>query len=152
MVNKTIIWALAALLLLIGGFIWFSRPDTNTGPVPITSTMHSGSDTQAGLAADGIIVPQLSGLAQQGEAVFNENCATCHGVNIAGTNQGPTLIHSLYRPNHHADASIVFAAMNGVQAHHWQFGNMPPVEGITAQDLTVIIAYVRAVQRANGVQ
>lgn len=143
--------AVAVGLVLAGGFMWFSRPDPNTGPVPITSAAHSGSDTQAGLVADSIVVPSLSGLAVQGEAEFNANCASCHGVNLAGTNQGPTLIHSLYRPNHHGDGAIALAAMNGVHAHHWQFGNMPPVEGITPQNLTVIIAYIRALQQANGV-
>ena len=149
MTNKFVIVTAVAVLVLAGGYVWLSRPSPNTNSV---SEMHNGSDTQAGMRADSIVVPPLSGLAQQGEAAFSENCAACHGVNLVGTNQGPPLIHSLYRPNHHADASIVFAAMNGVQAHHWQFGNMPPVEGITSEELTVIIAYIREMQRANGVQ
>lgn len=152
MVSKVIVGAVAVGLMLVGGFVWFSRPDANAGPRPLTSAAHSGSDTQAGLAAGSIIVPQLTGLAQQGEAAFNENCAACHGVNLAGTAQGPTLIHSLYLPNHHGDGAIASAAMNGVRAHHWQFGDMPPVEGITPQKLTVIIAYIRAMQQANGVR
>lgn len=135
MAGKFIIGTVAVGLALIGGFVWFSRTDANIG-----------------LTAGRIVVPQLSGLAQQGEAEFNENCAACHGVNLAGTAQGPTLIHSLYRPNHHGDGAIASAAMNGVRAHHWQFGDMPPVEGITAQKLTVIIAYIRAIQQANGVR
>jgi len=152
MASKFVIGTVVVGLALVGGFVWLSRPDPNMAAVPITSAAHSGSDTQAGMAASSIIVPQLTGLAQQGEAAFNENCAACHGVNLAGTGQGPTLIHSLYRPNHHGDGAIVSAAMNGVQAHHWQFGNMPPVQGITPQKLTVIIAYIRAMQQANGVR
>jgi len=152
MVSKSVIGIVAAGLILVGGFVWFSQPVINAGPRPITSAAHSGSDTQAGLVASSIVVPQLSGLAQQGEAEFNENCAACHGVNLAGTGQGPTLIHSLYRPNHHGDGAIASAAMNGARAHHWQFGDMPPVEGITPQKLTVIIAYIRAIQQANGVR
>ena len=151
MARKFVIGTLAVGLALAGGFVWFSRPDANASPRPITSDAHSGSDTQAGLMAASIVVPQLSGLAQQGEAEFNENCAACHGINLAGTTQGPTLIHSLYRPGQHGDGAIASAAMNGVRAHHWRFGDMPPVEGITAQKLTVIIANIRAVQQANGV-
>jgi len=152
MASKFLIGTVAVGLALVGGFLWYSRPDPNAGPVPVVSGMHSGTDTLAGLAADAIVVPQLTGLAQQGEAAFNENCAACHGVNLAGTTQGPTLIHSLYRPGHHGDGAIASAAMNGVQAHHWEFGNMPPVQGITPQKLTVIIAYIRALQQANGVR
>ncbi len=152
MKSKFLVGTVVAGLALVGGFVWLSRPAPNTRPLPVTSAMHSGSDTEAGLAADSIVTPQLTGLAEQGEAAFNENCAACHGVKLAGTDHGPTLIHSLYRPAHHGDAAIASAAMNGVQAHHWQFGNMPPVEGITPQKLTVIIAYIRAMQRANGVR
>jgi len=152
MASKFIIGSAGVGVALVGAFVWFSRPAQNAGAVPLTSAMHSGAETQAGLAASAIVVPELTGLAQQGEAAFNENCATCHGVNLAGTAQGPTLIHALYRPGHHGDGSIVSAAMNGVQSHHWQFGNMPPVEGITPQKLTVIIAYIRAVQQANGIR
>ncbi|NOR63662.1 MAG: c-type cytochrome [Rhodobacteraceae bacterium] len=136
---------IAVGLVLVGGFVWFSRPDASIGPAPIAHA------SQGGLAASGIVVPSLTGLAQQGEAEFIENCAACHGVNLAGTAQGPTLIHSLYRPSHHADGAIALAAMNGVRAHHWRFGDMPAIEGITPQKLTVIIAYIRAVQQANGV-
>jgi hypothetical protein len=44
------------------------------------------------------------------------------------------------------------AALNGSRAHHWNFGEMPPVEGIAEQDVTKIVAFVRAVQKANGVE
>ena len=47
--------------------------------------------------------------------------------------------------------SIARAAKQGVQQHHWPFGNMPPVEGITDAEIAVITAYIRAVQRANGI-
>jgi hypothetical protein len=39
----------------------------------------------------------------------------------------------------------------GVQAHHWRFGNMPPVEGITRAEVATIITYIRELQRANGI-
>ena len=45
----------------------------------------------------------------------------------------------------------VLAARRGVRAHHWGFGDMPPVEGVTDADIAAIIAYVRTLQKANGV-
>jgi hypothetical protein len=43
------------------------------------------------------------------------------------------------------------AVKNGVRAHHWRFGDMPPVEGVSDEDATKIVAYVRELQRANGI-
>ena len=42
-------------------------------------------------------------------------------------------------------------AANGVRQHPWPFGNMPPVEGMTRGDMKPIIAYIRELQRANGI-
>jgi len=63
----------------------------------------------------------------------------------------PPLVHKIYEPNHHGDMAFLMAARNGVRAHHWKFGNMPPVEGITDAEVITIVAYVRALQRANGI-
>ncbi|MFT5657174.1 MAG: hypothetical protein ACI9KN_000446 [Gammaproteobacteria bacterium] len=35
----------------------------------------------------------------------------------------------------------------GVRAHHWDFGDMPPVVGITLKNMDSIIAYIRFYQR-----
>lgn len=43
------------------------------------------------------------------------------------------------------------AATNGVQAHHWEFGNMPKIEGVTPQDVEHIIKYIRWLQKQAGV-
>jgi len=47
--------------------------------------------------------------------------------------------------------AFVLAAQNGVRAHHWEFDNMPAVEGVTRSDILAIVAYIRALQRANGI-
>jgi hypothetical protein len=47
--------------------------------------------------------------------------------------------------------AFVLAAAQGVRAHHWGFGNMPAIEGVTNEDVVQITAYVRALQRANGI-
>ncbi len=151
MASKFLIGVGVVGLALAGGFVWMSAPQKGGPATPVTSAMHSGTDTDAGLAADAIIVPEFSAIAKQGEANFNENCAACHGINVAGTENGPTLIHTLYRVGHHPDGAFVSAARSGVIAHHWQFGNMPPVEGITDETLGPILVYLREIQRANGI-
>ena len=99
-----------------------------------------------------VSAPELSGDAFAGETAFNANCASCHGSNASGRNGlGPPLVHKIYEPSHHGDMSFVLAAENGVHQHHWRFGNMPPVEGVNAQDIEKIITYVRSLQRANGI-
>ncbi|MCK5931033.1 MAG: cytochrome c [Fulvimarina manganoxydans] len=105
-------------------------------------------------AADHIVdvtVPKLSAQASYGQKLFADDCAACHGENAGGTEQGPPLIHRIYEPSHHGDRAFLIAAMQGTRAHHWQFGNMPPVEGITERQVQDIVAYVREVQKANDV-
>lgn len=100
-----------------------------------------------------VSLPGLSGAAAEGEVVFNAKCASCHGTNAAGRQgMGPPLVHIIYEPNHHGDAAFHLAARNGVRAHHWQFGDMPPVEGVAEGDIERIVTYVRTLQRANGIE
>lgn len=98
---------------------------------------------------------QESGLTpaeyQRGESLFKANCARCHGEKAAGTTQGPPLVHKIYEPNHHADMAFQRAAANGVRAHHWQFGDMPRIEGLTPPDVDQVIGYVRWLQRQAGI-
>ena len=98
-----------------------------------------------------VVVPKLGQVAKLGEEDFNANCAACHGKNAAGTNSGPPLIHRIYEPNHHADIAFKFAANRGVRAHHWGFGNMPPQSQVKDYELVRIVAYVRELQKANGI-
>ncbi|HJT21990.1 MAG TPA: cytochrome c [Nitrospira sp.] len=88
---------------------------------------------------------------QAGEAKFNANCAVCHGKQASGTSQGPPLVHKIYEPNHHGDAAFQRAAANGVRAHHWEFGNMPKIEGVTPSDVDQITLYIRWLQRQAGI-
>ncbi len=93
----------------------------------------------------------LSASAQGGMALFEANCAACHGAAATGTHNGPPLVHRIYEPNHHGDGAFFSAVFRGARAHHWRFGDMPPVAGVSEQDVVQIIAYVRALQRANGI-
>ena len=112
------------------------------------------SNVESGAAIVQVVVPEeLSTNAQIGKIVFEAKCAACHGANAAGQNGvAPPLVHKIYEPSHHGDASFIQAAKNGVRAHHWGFGNMPPVEGLTTADVKMIVAYVRELQRSNGIE
>lgn len=106
-----------------------------------------------GAALATVIVPDLSADATLGEALFNDNCGSCHGSNAAGRDGlGPPLVHKIYEPSHHGDQAFFLAARNGVKAHHWSFGNMPPVVGVRPEQVEMIVGYVRTLQRANGIE
>lgn len=99
-----------------------------------------------------VSVPELTGPAANGAKTYAKYCQSCHGVNAAGQKGvAPPLVHKIYEPNHHGDQAFYSAALNGAIAHHWPFGNMPPVEGIKSEEIAEIIAYVRAMQQANGI-
>ncbi|CUH65111.1 putative bifunctional cbb3-type cytochrome c oxidase subunit II/cytochrome c [Thalassovita autumnalis] len=98
------------------------------------------------------IPANLSAEAEIGKRAFEAKCADCHGENAAGQNGvAPPLVHKIYEPSHHSDMAFVLAAKNGVRAHHWKFGNMPPVKGLTQADVKYIARYVRELQRENGI-
>lgn len=107
---------------------------------------------KAGVAMVSVTVPDLTGVALEGKALFQKYCAACHGDNAAGREgAGPPLVHKIYEPGHHGDGAFFLAVRQGVRAHHWPFGNMQPVAGVTQNDVENIVAYVRTLQRANGI-
>ena len=93
----------------------------------------------------------LSNSALAGKQAFDANCAICHGADVMGTTTGPPLIDRIYEPGHHNDFSIRSAVRNGVPAHHWWFGDMPPVAGVSDSAVENIICYIRELQLANGI-
>ena len=105
----------------------------------------------AGCGGDGGAQQGTADAVQAGERLFNANCSACHGVGAVGTNQGPPLIDRTYHPGHHNDFSIRNAIKNGVRSHHWDFGNMLPVPGVSEDDAEKIICYIRDTQLANGI-
>ncbi|MDE2869737.1 MAG: cytochrome c [Chloroflexota bacterium] len=94
---------------------------------------------------------ELNAAASEGETVFNAHCAQCHGPEATGTNLGPTLIDRIYHPGHHGDAAFHLAVLRGVRQHHWQFGNMLPVPGVSETQVNQIICYVRHLQLTAGI-
>ena len=143
--KRNLILAAGALGLSVAAFLTFGatdrsppRPDAPPEGAPIV---------QVALPAT------LSPQATMGQRAFNAVCASCHGENGAGrAGMGPPFIHPIYEPDHHGDMAFQVAVAQGVRAHHWPFGNMPPQQGLTRSDVGNIIAYVRELQQANGIR
>ena len=125
----------------VAGYLYFGEDDNDgaegVGP-PIANVNVPGT---------------LSAQADLGQKTYEANCASCHGPNAAGQKGvAPPLVHVNYEPGHHGDESFQRAVARGVRAHHWRFGDMPPVKGLTRRDVAAIVAYVRELQRANGIR
>jgi len=88
---------------------------------------------------------------QHGEMLFERHCASCHGEKALGTEVGPPLVHIIYEPSHHADFAFYLAVTQGVRAHHWRFGDMPPVAGLEQEEISRITAYIRWLQQQVGI-
>ncbi len=136
--------------LAIAGWQWMSAP---AAPQGHSMTPPDTSAIKEGAAIAEVALPaELSANAQLGKGIFDAACAKCHGANAAGQNGvAPPLVHKIYESGHHSDMAFMMAAQNGVRAHHWDFGNMPKIDGVTQGDVKMIVAYVRELQRANGI-
>ena len=111
---------------------------------------YSAADT-SGAQTVSVTVPDLSDVASEGAELFTANCSECHGPTAGGSSQGPPLVHKIYEPGHHADFSFIRAVETGSPQHHWNFGDMEPVPGLSPEDLNKVICYVRELQYANGI-
>lgn len=89
-------------------------------------------------------------IGTDGSLLYQQGCASCHGVDLQGTETGPPFLHQLYVPGHHPDQAFVVAALTGARSHHWNFGDMPRVEGVTEEQVLAIVAFVRERQREAG--
>jgi mono/diheme cytochrome c family protein len=93
---------------------------------------------------------ETGGGGEGGAAVYAAKCAECHGANLEGTAKGPSHLSKVYEAGHHPDAAFRRAIQQGARAHHWNFGDMAPVPGMSEGDITAVIAYIRAQQRERG--
>ncbi|SFJ12324.1 c-type cytochrome [Celeribacter neptunius] len=144
--NKFVLPAAGVIALALGAYLTLK-------PAPASAPMAASSKPAEGAAIVQVALPDmLSANAEIGKRAFDAVCAACHGENAAGKEGfGPPLVHKIYEPSHHGDMAFVMAAERGVQAHHWRFGNMPPQPGVTRGDVKAIVAYVREMQLANGI-
>lgn len=142
--KKGVVALIAVLVLLaLAAFFILGRGE------PETAQHH---DSSPAALVEVILPDTLSVQAQAGQTAYETNCALCHGVDAAGQDSiAPPLVHVIYEPNHHGDQSFHRAVRFGVRAHHWRFGDMPAIEDVSESEVTDIIAYVRELQRANGI-
>lgn len=89
-------------------------------------------------------------VTQEGRSLYLQNCASCHGDDLRGTAKGPPHLSRIYEPSHHSDDAFRSAIANGSPQHHWNFGNMDPVPGLSPADVDAIIAFVRDTQTTEG--
>ena len=139
---------IAIAAILVAGGVGYAMWPTGSH----TTTTDAAISLEDGFLANVLLPDTLSQNAQIGQLAYDAKCAACHGVNAAGQDGvAPPLVHVIYEPSHHGDEAFQRAAAMGVRGHHWPFGDMPPVEGVTRGDVTMIIAYIRELQRANGI-
>ena len=91
-----------------------------------------------------------AGSVNGGAELYQSSCASCHGVDLSGTDRGPSHLSVVYEPDHHGDDAFRSAIRNGARQHHWNFGDMAPVAGLTDDEVEQIIAYVRSEQIRQG--
>jgi mono/diheme cytochrome c family protein len=115
-----------------------------------TALLAGCSSDAAGVAAGGSAGGQGGSAPATGKAIYDSQCASCHGADLRGTARGPSHLSKVYEPGHHNDASFRSAITKGSRAHHWNFGDMPAIGGLSDDQMTAVIAYVREVQAREG--
>lgn len=130
-------------------------PDSDAGDTTAqapASDAGAGADSGSTAQLDYSLPPEdFAADPEAGRSLFRANCMQCHGEDARGTDQGPPLIHRIYEPSHHPDITFHRAVALGVHQHHWDFGDMPPVAGVSGEDTAHIIAWIRQEQRAVGI-
>jgi mono/diheme cytochrome c family protein len=116
----------------------------------VVAVAFGGNRTDGGTDSGTGIPVQDPDIVAAGEPLYQASCAECHGTDLRGTDTGPSHLSIVYQPSHYGDVAFVLAARNGVQQHHWPFGDMAPVLGLSDDDLDAIVAYVRENQRIFG--
>lgn len=105
-------------------------------------------DPEARLKAMHLPNPAYRPDAEKGGPLFVRFCQSCHGVDARGTEQGPALAEPIYREKRHADLAFHLAVGQGVKSHHWPYGDMPPVQGISPEQTADVIAWIRRQQKS----
>lgn len=118
--------AIAGLLAISGFVVACGSPDSAPAGQSVGSAESNGAD------------------------VYAASCASCHGADLRGTDKGPSHLSIVYEPNHHGDDAFRSAIANGAPQHHWNFGDMEPIEGLSGDQVEAVIAFVRAEQQRVG--
>lgn len=127
-----VVASILGIFLLLGGGKW----------------LESKKAMGKNLFPDASYKPSIS----QGKTSYQSSCIGCHGASLLGTKQGPPLLDVTYKPSHHADLAFYYAIRSGVKQHHWHFGDMPIITGLSAEKVSDIIAYVRQQQKISNIK
>ena len=129
----------------------------NSSHIPIRAALGAavlGLACVAGTASAQAVPAPNAGLMPnpaKGKGLYAQSCASCHGVDLKGSDKGPPFLHRVYEPSHHGDVAFQRAVASGTKAHHWKFGDMAPVKGLSPDDVAHITAYIRMAQRSAGI-
>jgi len=86
----------------------------------------------------------------KGEKLYALYCEKCHGLQGKGTEVAPALVHPDYAPRHHPNLSFFLAVRKGKKAVKSEYGGMPAMPQVSAEEAAHIVAYIRKKQfRAN---
>ena len=118
------------------------------GLLACSNTQNTASTNTVSAAAPEEVAAIPAGA--DGATVYQARCASCHGADLRGTDNGPSQLSIVYEPGHHGDAAYRSANRNGAAQHHWNFGPMPAIDGLTDADVESVIAYVRSEQERQG--
>jgi cytochrome c5 len=113
----------------------------------ITSALLAVTVSALARSAEDVQIPFELG---KGQMLYEKYCSSCHGAQLNGTDKGPPLIHPFYKPSHHGDRAFYNAALKGTRQHHWEFGDMPPVVGMTQKKMDSLVPFVRYYQKQKG--
>lgn len=100
--------------------------------------------------SDNSTTPVAPADSSDGAALYQSNCASCHGADLRGTDKGPSHLSIVYEPNHHGDDAFRSAIVNGAQQHHWNFGDMAAIPGLDDTQIDAVINFVRTEQERQG--
>ncbi len=92
-----------------------------------------------------------SALMEQGRSAFARHCASSHGRLAGGTTSGPGLLGAPFGLSAMPDEAIRSAVLEGVPPRNDAYRPMGPSPEIAPGELDDIIAFLRELQRLQGV-
>jgi len=129
---KWMLMLLALIIVLTAGTLWKREK------ISLKATPH---------------FPELTVSGKLGRIIVNEQCAECHGEDATGNSRnGPPLMHPMYREEIFPDFHFRRVLKEGRPSRAWQFGPMPAQPQLSDEDITNVIAFIREVHDATGVE
>lgn len=112
----------SASLILLLGCSDKSLEDSDSPSTDSQTPEETGEETGEDTAVEPV---------EDGESLYADHCASCHGADGHGTSSGPDLVREL----HHTDEELVQVILNGK-------GDMAAV-AITEEQAQMIVSWVR---------